>query len=736
MSIRSRDSESIVRQTIATLTIGPTSNLFTFVRSDQYTLMEQATQHIPLRLTSDPRNKMSFPLTSNVDPVHSQIPSALPSATIGPPDMAGLTQKPEKPREEQVEAEQEHTLQPETPVVEQVTNCSTPKSEHSPKAHTAETFSTPAASSDLPGVATPRSSISPELETTPYGAASTRPKRPHETMAGPSPYESHKVARLTEPLSEEDEEEDMPTKRSKWRKGGVVRDEGPRIVSVERDDEEEEEEGVARSAGVTRNTLDAATLPTSSFDFTASAESDGGDEEWMPAKRRVARKASETDRSLHNLFISDSDGDDEGYMPVKKRVARKTSETHRRPHDLFFSDSDGEDEEETSAKKRVARKASETSRRPHNLFFSDSDGEGEEELPRKKGVAKKVAVTRAVLDRDVLDPTTLPRSSRSSSFILKANKRSRVASVGSDGEDEEQPPTKKRLTRNAGVARQISPAHLAEDPAVLDLTTLSESSFDFKAPGTIYSKDTIDPRKRSTQPPREPDPTTATTPSQPPQKSYLHILPGELRNRIYTHLGFRSSRINIETFEKPNLIVAYPDLKDELLSVMLSDNKLRVPVYSDFRLKASEAPLSKTKPSRVAGFQVGTIAVDSKNWAMKLDRHFVTIKHIGMRIFEAPKPAGTAENPKLIFEYFLNVRTVKGKPTTATHQTRTMASTAAKRESRSMCDLATARAKAFAARDGFKGFTWEQAQEIAASFESVLEAKSHFTETKGKVILN
>ncbi|KAM0699461.1 hypothetical protein Q7P36_000463 [Cladosporium allicinum] len=647
---------------------------------------------------------MSSPLARNANSAHSQTPSALPSSTAGTPDMAGPTQKTEGPREDQVEAEQEHTPQPETPVVEQVTNCSTPKSEDSPEAHTAETFSTPAASSDLPGVATPRSSISPELEPTPYGAGSTR-KRPHETMAGPSPYESHEVATLTEPLSEEDEEEDMPAKRRKWRKGGLARDEGSQVVSAEPDDEDEEEEGMARSAGVTRNTLDAVTLPTSSFDFTASAESDRGDEEEMPAKKRVARKASETDRSLHNLF---------------------------------FSDSDGEHEEETSATKTVARKASETSRRPHNLFFSDSDGEGEEELPRKKGVARKVAVTRAVLDRDVLDPTTLPRSSRSSPFILKANKRSRVASVGSDGEDEEQPPKKKRLTRNAGVARQISPAHLAEDPAVLDLTTLSESSFDFKTPGTIYSKETVDPRKRSAQPPREPDPTTVTTPLQPPQKSYLHILPGELRNRIYTHLGFRSSRINIETFEKPNLIVAYPDLKDELLSVMLSDNKLRVPIYSDFRLKASEAPLSKTKPSRVAGFQVGAIAVDPENWAMKLDRHFVTIKHIGMRVFEAPKPAGTgtAENPKLIFEYFLNVRTVIGKPTTATHQTRTMASTAAKRESRSMCDLATARAKAFAARDGFKGFTWEQAQEIAASFESVLEAKSHFTKTKGKVILN
>ena len=651
--------------------------------------------------------------------------------------MAGPTQKTEGPREDQVEAEQEHTLPPETPVVEPVTNRSTPKSGDSPEAHTAEPFSTPAASSDLPGVATPRSSISPELEATPCGAGSTRSKRPYETMAGPSLYESRKVAKLVETLPEEekeeeedddDDEEEMPTKKRVHKWAGVTRDKGSHTVSVEPDDEEEEEEGMARSAGVTRNTSDAATLPTSSFDFTASAESDGGDEEEMPVKKRVARKTSETDRSLHNFFSSDSDGDGKEEMPAKKRVVRNASETSRRPHNFFSSDSDGEGEEELPREKRVASKASETSRRPHNLFFSDSDGEGKKELPRKKGVARKVGVMRAVLD-----PTTLSGSSRSPSFISKANKRSRVASVGSDGEDEEQAPTKKRLARNAEVARQMSPAHLAEDPVVLDITNLSESSFDFKTPGTIYSKETVDPRKRSAQLPRESDPTT---PSRPPQKSYLHLLPGELRNRIYTHAGFRSSRINIETFEKPNLIVAYPDLQDELLSVMLSDNKLRVSVYSDFRLKASEAPLSKTKPSRVAGFQVGTIAVDPENWAMKIDPHFVTIKHIGMRIFEAPKPAGTAENPKLIFEYFLNVRTVKGKPTTATHQTRTMASTAAKRESRSMCDLATARAKRFAAQDGFKGFTWEQAQEIAGSFESVLEAKSHFTKTKGKVILN
>jgi hypothetical protein len=78
----------------------------------------------------------------------------------------------------------------------------------------------------------------------------------------------------------------------------------------------------------------------------------------------------------------------------------------------------------------------------------------------------------------------------------------------------------------------------------------------------------------------------------------------------------------------------------------------------------------------------------------------------------------------------------KGKPTRVSHKSSLMASTATQRESRAMCELATARAKRFGEQEGFAGFTWKQVQEIASSFESVIAAKEHFTKKKGKVLLN
>jgi hypothetical protein len=639
--------------------------------------MKQVTQHVPLRLSSNQRNKMSYTLPNNDDLARSQAPD---------PTMPSTSETIEDPSKEQVEAEQQHILQSETPVVEQVTKCSAPKAEGSFETQPVDTSSTPAMSSDLPDTATPRSSISPEPEVTLDGAGSTRHKRPFVEMAGPSQYDSHKFAKLRESLSDtQDVEHSFAAGSSVDQTPNAI--ESSHIASVvEPDGEYEEDEEMStkkRVARKARNALDANVLSGSSFNFVTAAGSDEDDEEEMPTKKRVARST---------------------------RVANNQSY-------ITTVGSDEEDEEEPPTKKRLARKAGVTrDKRSHNTSVR-SDGDDEEDMPTTKGVARKTRVTR-----EALHPTTL---SRSSSSVLKTNKRSRVASVGPDEEAEDEPPTKKRLARRAEVSRNE-----------FDPTTLSDSPFDFKTSGrTIYSE-TVDPRKRPAQPPRVSDPTSATTPSQPPTKSYLHTLPGELRNRIYQHLGLRSSRLNIESLPKPSLIVAYPDLKDELLSIMLSDNKLRVTVYSDFRLKVSEAPSHKVKPSSFGAFQVGTIAVDPENWAMKIDPDFVTIKHIGMRVFEAPKPAHTTDVPKLICEYFLNVRTAKGKPTTATHQVRMMASTATKRESRSMYDLATARAKRFAAQDGFVGFTWKQVQEIAASFESVLEAQSHFTKKKGKVILN
>lgn len=412
----------------------------------------------------------------------------------------------------------------------------------------------------------------------------------------------------------------------------------------------------------------------------------------------------------------DSVDSDEEEPPTKRRVARRVMR-----EGLTYptwsgasAGSGGEEEEEPPKKKRAARKTRTTRNSLKAMAWAESSAESDgEEPPTKRRVAG--------VARDALNFTTMFGSS-----------------AESDGEDEEEPPTKKRVARKGVV---VSNAYLAVKGLIVqEPTTSSGPFFGVKTPGcnTIYSKETSDPRKRPSKPPRESDPTTAATPSQlPPSNSYLQKLPGELRNRIYHLLGLRSNRMILETLRMPCLIVAYPDLKDELLSIMLSDNRLRVPVYSNFRIKASEVVPHKQKPSSYGPFKVGTVAIEATNWVMKIDPHFVTIKHIGLRILEVPLPGSrSTETPKLICDFFLNVRTQKGKPTTVSHKTMMMASTDTKRGSRCMCDLATARAKRFAAHDGFIGFTWKQVQEIAASFESVIEAKAHFTKKNGKVTLN
>jgi hypothetical protein len=654
---------------------------------------------------------MSSPLASNEDLAHSQTSSAIPLSTTESSDMAGPTETTEESREEQVKAEQEHIHSPEMPVVDQATKCDTPEPEDSFDTKTNEPSSTPAQSSDLPAMATPRSSISPGPEVTPYGLGSNTPKRPHEAMAGPLPDESRKVAKLSESLpgtqdvehsfaegsndsqpsktgetsritsvgsvEEEDEEDEMPTKTRMWRKTGVTRDDRSEIASVEAVQEADEEEETP------------TILPRSSFKTVASAESDEDPEEEMPTKRKTARKAAGTKKRSYMDFIGS------GIV---------------------------------------------------------SAGEDEQDLPKRKGVARTVL-------------------SRSSSSVSKTNKRSRVASVGPDEEDdEEEPPAKKSSAREAELTRDESLDDLVEDPEPIDLvepsfdfkpsvlrreespddlvedpdnliedpepTYLIESTSDFKiSESTIYSQETSDPRKRSPQPPLDSGTATPTTPSQPPTKSYLHRLPGELRNRIYTHLGLRSVRLDLDTLQMPPLMVAYPDLKNEMLSIVLSDNKLRVAVFSDFRIKQSEQAKGPKQASSVGNFQVGTVAIGPENWVMDIDPHFVTIKHIGMRIMEVPNPDRTNEL-RPICDYFLNVSVTKGKPTRVSHKSSLMASTATQRESRAMCELATARAKRFGEQEGFAGFTWKQVQEIASSFESVIAAKEHFTKKKGKVLLN
>jgi hypothetical protein len=500
-------------------------------------------------------------------------------------------------------------------------------------------------------------------------------------MAGPLPDESRKVAKLSESL--------------------------PGTQDVEHSFAEGSNDSQPSKTG-----------ETSRITSVGSVEEEDEEDE-MPTKTRMWRKTGVTrdDRSEIASVEAVQEADEEEETPtILPRSSFRT---------VASAESDEDTEEEMPTKRKTARKAAGTKKRSYMDFIGSgivSAGEDEQDLPKRKGVARTVL-------------------SRSSSSVSKTNKRSRVASVGPDEEDdEEEPPAKKSSAREAELTRDESPDDLVEDPDNLiedpEPTYLIESTSDFKiSESTIYSQETSDPRKRSPQPPLDSGTATPTTPSQPPTKSYLHRLPGELRNRIYTHLGLRSARLDLDTLQMPPLMVAYPDLKNEMLSIVLSDNKLRVPVFSDFRIKQSEQAKGPKQASSVGNFQVGTVAIGPENWVMDIDPHFVTIKHIGMRIIEVPNPDRTNEL-RPICDYFLNVSVTKGKPTRVSHKSSLMASTATQRESRAMCELATARAKRFGEQEGFAGFTWKQVQEIASSFESVIAAKEHFTKNKGKVLLN
>jgi hypothetical protein len=235
-----------------------------------------------------------------------------------------------------------------------------------------------------------------------------------------------------------------------------------------------------------------------------------------------------------------------------------------------------------------------------------------------------------------------------------------------------------------------------------------------------------------------PEPGSLPEPLQQVQKSYFHRLPGELRNRIYRYIGLRGGRLELQNLEEPALSVAIPDLKDELPSYMFSANKLRVPIYSGFRADTPPDP-SKKKSAKNKGLDdfnnsdtaPGKIGIAPDSWVMQVDPHFVTIKHICLRVLESHD---SIVGHKHICDYFLNVSCkhgemrVKGRNSMETTDV-------LRRTVNHMVYLATARAKKFAEKEGFEGITWKQLQHIAASFVSVADARSRYTKKGARVTL-
>ena len=361
---------------------------------------------------------------------------------------------------------------------------------------------------------------------------------------------------------------------------------------------------------------------------------------------------------------------------------------------------------------------------PRSLEPSESALPGD--VARSQGLKKSVEASDSTDEDD--EPPTKHRAARISGASTSQDdvasrfehasttrKRSHVAMAGEDeDDDEDEPLSRKKIPRST---------------KYIDLTESDDD--DEAAPRNFVD---LTGSESGSSP----------VPSQTHQKSYLHRLPGELRNRVYRHIGLIASRLELRNLEEPALAVAIPDLKDELHSFMLSANKLRVPVYTGFRTdlkpgaEDSKKKSSKKSPkkdglgdfnnSHTAPGQLG-IAPDA--WVMQVDPRYVTIKHICLRLLESHV---SESGHKHICDYFLNVSCKDGQMR-VTGRTTMETSDVLKRTINHMSCLATERAKQFAEQDGFEGFTWEQVRHIAASFVSVADARVRYTKKGGRVTL-
>ncbi|KAM0714237.1 hypothetical protein Q7P37_010024 [Cladosporium fusiforme] len=319
--------------------------------------------------------------------------------------------------------------------------------------------------------------------------------------------------------------------------------------------------------------------------------------------------------------------------------------------------------------------------------------------------SKAAKIHRQVIDLSDDDTPGLPQSSTSNSVTpavfglpLRGEKstlkRSHAAMVDSyDGEGD--------LERALGRSSKV--------PRLTTVQTAHESRKIPQAPKPENASAVID----LTGPSPDPQPATET---------YLHRLPAELRNRIYRDVGLKSQRLDLSITDEPALTEAIPDLRDELHSIIFSENKLRVNVYTTFNQSPSFSfgPMPRTPP------EVGKIDLPPDHWTWKVDPRFVNIKHICFRVRQQ-------SDHTLLFNLFANVKMDNGKIVAKGRMD--VRNQDLRRPLRPLGDLARAKLKLMATREGFEGLSWADAQDIAACFVSVEEARTKFTKKYGQVTL-
>lgn len=216
------------------------------------------------------------------------------------------------------------------------------------------------------------------------------------------------------------------------------------------------------------------------------------------------------------------------------------------------------------------------------------------------------------------------------------------------------------------------------------------------------------------------------SPKPPARETYLQRLPAELRNRIYHDVGLKSARLDMVSTPEPALTLAIPDLRDELHSIIFSENKLRVSVYTKIRKHTPEprGPLDlapKTLPA------AGIIAVPKTHWMWRVSPRFVNIKHICFRVRQQDDGEG-------LCDFFVNMRLdAKGKLVVRSRLD--VFSQGLRQRMRPVGDLARAVLRSVSEREGFQGLSWEDAQKVAACFVSVEDAEARIARKYRKVTL-
>ena len=200
----------------------------------------------------------------------------------------------------------------------------------------------------------------------------------------------------------------------------------------------------------------------------------------------------------------------------------------------------------------------------------------------------------------------------------------------------------------------------------------------------------------------------------PSTNTYLHRLPGELRNRIYRHIGLTRSRIRLGLLEEPALAQAIPDFRTEIQSILLAENKLDVDVHSKF-VVFDDPVLKMRSASRGDKHGAGKLAIADDSWLRTRNvKQAIIVRSVGFHIQEMGGLSFIA--------FFVNIvghgndLKVRLRADCTPSYKRLLANRL--RSARpSMVQKAKDSVHKMAKRAGFAGLTWSDMETIAKCFE-------------------